>query len=119
MKQIIIYLLMVQKLLILKQKILKIAVYPLCLVNISKDWLVDNIKRNGLKGYVYGFRVDYDDTPVSDILDILKYLMKNNNMFGFIKKVFLVEISFFSGITPSINSLKCVSMNNQECKVIP
>ena len=38
-------------------------------------------------------------------------------MFGFIKKVFLVAMSFFGGITLSVTSLKCVSINNQECKV--
>ena len=32
-------------------------------------------------------------------------------MFGFIRKVFVVAISFFS-----CNALKCVTMNNQECK---
>ena len=45
-------------------------------------------------------------------------------MFGFIKKNFVVVISFFIRITRSITSLsasplKCVSMNNQECKVRP
>ena len=35
-------------------------------------------------------------------------------MFKFIKKVFIVTMSFFS-----CNTLKCVSMNNQECKVRP
>ena len=44
---------------------------PLCLGNMSKDWLVDNMKKNGLNGYVYDFSVDYDD-----ILDIHKNLMK-------------------------------------------
>ena len=33
-------------------------------------------------------------------------------MFGFIKKVFIVAISFVS-----TNALKCVSLNNQECKI--
>ena len=33
-------------------------------------------------------------------------------MFRFIKKVFVLAMSFFS-----CNALKCVSMNNQECKV--
>ena len=38
-------------------------------------------------------------------------------MFGFNKNVFGVAISFFNGITLSVTPLKCVSMNNQECKV--
>ena len=29
---------------------------------------------------VYDFRVDFDATDVDDILDIHKYLMKNNNI---------------------------------------
>ena len=35
-------------------------------------------------------------------------------MFAFIKKVFYAAMSFFS-----CNALKCVSMNNKECKVRP
>ena len=42
MEQVIIYLLMVQELLNLKQKIVSTS---LCLENISKDFSVDNIKR--------------------------------------------------------------------------
>ena len=38
-------------------------------------------------------------------------------MFGFNKKVFGVAMSFFNGITLSATLLKCVSMNNRECKV--
>ena len=51
-----------------------------CLGNISKDWSVDNMKRTGLRGYVYGFIVDYEAITVDDILDIDKNLMKQNNM---------------------------------------
>ena len=40
-------------------------------------------------------------------------------MFGFIKTVFVAAKSFFTGITLSTTPLKCVSMNNQECKVRP
>ena len=77
MEQIVIYLLMLQKLLNLKQKIPK---FRKCLGNISKDWPVDIMKKPGLKGYVYGFSVDYDDITVGDILDIHKYLMKKNEI---------------------------------------
>ena len=38
-------------------------------------------------------------------------------MFGFIKKVFFTAMTFFSFIVLSVNSLECVSMNNQECKI--
>ena len=36
-------------------------------------------------------------------------------MFGFIKKCFFTAITFFN--LPNENSLKRVSMNNQECKI--
>ena len=35
-------------------------------------------------------------------------------MFGFIKKVFVVAMIFFNLNPSNINSLECVSMNNQE-----
>ena len=58
----------------------KIVASPLCLGNISKDWSIDNMKRSGFTGYVYGFSVDYEATDVDDIKDIHKYLMKKNNI---------------------------------------
>ena len=63
-----------------KVKDSKITAYPLCLGNIWKDWPVDNIKKTGLKGYVYNFSVDYNAIVVSDILDIHKYLIKKNKI---------------------------------------
>ena len=63
-----------------KAKDSEIVATPLCLGNISKDWSVDNMKRTGFNGYVYGFSVDYDTIAVDDILDIHKYLMEKNNM---------------------------------------
>ena len=38
-------------------------------------------------------------------------------MFGFIKKVFAITMTFFSFNVLSVNSLECISMKNQECKV--
>ena len=38
-------------------------------------------------------------------------------MSGFIKKVFVVAITFFNVNPSNVNSLKCVSMNNRECKI--
>ena len=48
----------------------------MCLGNISKDWSVDDMKKIGLKGYVYHFSVDNNAITVSYISDIHKYLMK-------------------------------------------
>ena len=63
-----------------KAKYSEIVATPLCLENISKDWIVDNMKSTGFNGYVYDFSVDYDAIVVDDILDIHKNLMKKNNM---------------------------------------
>ena len=81
------------------------------------------MKKTGFNGYVYDFSVDYDATDVDNIVDIHNYLMKKNNivqinMFGFVKKVFFVGLAILSGFT-SVNSLSCLSMNNQECKIRP
>ena len=63
-----------------KAKDSAIVANPLCLGNISKDWLVDNMKRAELNGYVYDFNVDYDAADADDIKDIHKYLMKKNDI---------------------------------------
>ena len=38
-------------------------------------------------------------------------------MLGFIKKCFFTATTFFGYNTLNVNSLECVSMNNQECKI--
>ena len=64
-----------------KAKDSEIVAAPLFLGNISKDWLVDNMKKkNGFNGYVYDFSIDYNATAVDDIKDIHKYLTKKNNI---------------------------------------
>ena len=63
-----------------KAKDSEIVATPLCLGNISKDWLEDNMKKTGFNGYVYDFSVDNDTVAVDDIKDIHKYLMKKNNI---------------------------------------
>ena len=63
-----------------KAKDSEIFVGPICLGNISKDWLVDNMKKTGFTGYVYDFSVDYDPIAADDIKDIHKYLMKKYNI---------------------------------------
>ena len=39
-------------------------------------------------------------------------------MFEFVKQIF-ISAMFFSCNLPSVNSLKCISMNNRKCKVRP
>ena len=38
-------------------------------------------------------------------------------MFGLIKKCFFTAMTFFNFNLSNVNSLECVSMNNQECKI--
>ena len=38
-------------------------------------------------------------------------------LFGFVKKCFFTAITFFSYNVLNVNSLECVSINNQECKI--
>ena len=52
----------------------------MCLVNVSKDHSIDNMRKTGLNRYVYDFRIDYDAIVVDDILDIHNYLMKKNDI---------------------------------------
>ena len=40
-------------------------------------------------------------------------------MFRFVKQIFVSAIVFFGCNLSSVNPLKCVSINNQECKVRP
>ena len=63
-----------------KAKGSEIVARPLCLGNISKDWSMDNMKRNRFTGYGYDFSVDYDAIDVDDIKDIHKYLMRKNDI---------------------------------------
>ena len=40
-------------------------------------------------------------------------------MFGLIKKVFFIAMTFFNFNLSNVNSLQCISMKNQECKIRP
>ena len=63
-----------------KAKDSAIVATPLFLGNFSKDFSVNDMKQTGLKGYVYDFSVNHDVVAVGDMLDIHKYLMKNNDI---------------------------------------
>ena len=63
-----------------KAKDSKIVANPFGLRKISEDFLVAHMKKAGLYGYVFGFSVDCGVIAVDDILDIHKYLMKNNGI---------------------------------------
>ena len=40
-------------------------------------------------------------------------------MLGFVKQIFISAVMFFGCSLPSLNSLQCISMNNQEYKLRP
>ena len=63
-----------------KAKDSEIVPSSLCLINISKDWSVDNMKKAGFTGYVYVFSVDYNAIAVDNIKYIHKYLMVKNGI---------------------------------------
>ena len=63
-----------------KAKDSEVVATPLYSGNTLKDWLVDNVKKTGLNGYVYDFSFDYDDIAVDDILDIHNFLRKKNDI---------------------------------------
>ena len=50
--------------------------YVLCLGNISKDFTIDNMKKNSIKRTCKFFFDDFNPTDNNDILDIHKYLIK-------------------------------------------
>ena len=62
-----------------KSKNSEIVATPLCLGNISKDWVVGNMKKVDLMD-LSDVSVDYDVIAVNDILDIHNYLMKKHNI---------------------------------------
>ena len=74
----------IQEIIKFKAKDSEILASPLCLGNISKDWLTDNMKKTGLNGYVYEFNVDYNDfgiaDPVKAIPFVRNYLMAKHNI---------------------------------------
>ena len=63
-----------------KAKNSEINANPLCLEYFSKDVSTGNMKKNGLSGYAYDFRVEYDAIAVDDMIGSQKYLMKKNGI---------------------------------------
>ena len=63
-----------------KAKDSEVFVGPICLGNVSKDWLVDSMKNTGFTGYIYDFSVDYEAIADDNIKDIHNYLMEKNNI---------------------------------------
>ena len=63
-----------------KAKDSEIVASSLCLGNISKHCLIDNMKKAGFNGYIYDFSVNYVPITVNDIKDIHKCLIEKNGV---------------------------------------
>ena len=68
----------------------------MCLGYISKAFTVDNIKKNGINGYINEFSVDFNIIDATDTVDIRKYSIKIKYKITFrlIKNVFIGLLSF-------------------------
>ena len=96
-----------------KAKDSQILLYPLCLPGVSNYFSSSN--ETGLYGHVHDFSVDYKAITNDKIYDINAYLMKKtilHKMFRVMKKILAMIF-----LASSVNSLKCVLIKNQECKV--
>ena len=59
-----------------KAKDSEIKPYPLCLGNISKDFAIDNIKKNRIKRKCTSFSVDHNVVDTKDVSDIYASLIE-------------------------------------------
>ena len=101
-----------------KAKDSEIVTTPLCLGNISKDWSVDNMKKNWIKPMSVILVLTIGQFPLlvyKTFIYIWWLKLVCCKMFGFIKKCFFTGLTFLLTLT-SVQSLSCISMNNQECK---
>ena len=95
---------------------------PICLGNISKDWLVDNVKKTGFNVMILVLIMILSQLLILKIFisiwwrKIIFYSMYK--MFRFILKVFYIGSLFLSSLA-STTPLSCISMNNQACKIRP
>ena len=66
---------MLGKCISLKQ-VSEVKYFALCLGNISKDFIINNMKKTRLKGRAIFFSVDLNSIDTNDILNIPRYLMR-------------------------------------------
>ena len=91
----------------------------LCLGNVLKGFSACNMKTPGLYITVYDFSADYGAISIDDILSIHKYLIKKHNI---VQNVWICKTNIyfsndvFNCNLLSVNSLKCISINNKNVK---
>ena len=66
---------MLWKCISLKQ-VSEVKYFALCLGNILKDFIINNMKKTRLKGRAIFFSVDLNSIDTNDILNIPRYLMR-------------------------------------------
>ena len=90
-----------------------------------KPYELLNMKKSGFYGYTYDFSVDCDNSNVSHITSIRKYLMKKYNtvkLSVFIRKMYInlvLVLLCFGGSLAATKAIKCVTMNNQPSSLRP
>ena len=92
METVVFYLLMLQNYINSKQKSPEIRDYALCLGNVSKDFIINIMKKAGLNGVGNLCSVDFNPIDAKDFSDIHKYLIKITwyiIMLELIKKIFI------------------------------
>ena len=108
-----------------KAKNCEIKDYALCLVNVSKDFTINNTKENRIKrscNFFFFFFVNFNPVDTNSILvDIHKYLMKRlwlwyELMLELIKKIF---IGLLTGLVNGSNHTKCILWSNQKYEIQP
>ena len=107
-----------------KAKNCEIKDYALCLVNVSKDFTINNTKENRIKRSCnfFFFFVNFNPVDTNSILvDIHKYLMKRlwlwyELMLELIKKIF---IGLLTGLVNGSNHTKCILWSNQKYEIQP
>ena len=76
-----------------KAKDSEIKDYTLCLGNISKEFAINNIKKNSIKRKCEIFSFNFNPIDTNDILDVHRYIMKRTyyKIFEIIKKMFIIK----------------------------
>ena len=96
-----------------------------CLGSIYEGLAATESKKVPLKGNLYHFPINYNVIVKADILNTHKCLMVKNNlkiMPSCIKKTFIGLLNFggsLAGVVNASNHRKCISLNNQQCIILP
>ena len=98
-----------------KGKDSEITPYKLCLGKIFTDFSATNAQKTSLHGNIHDFSVEHGVFSDFEIHDIHAYLMKKTILYKMFKVI--KEILAIIFLASNANSLKCISIENQECKV--